>query len=407
MKYLAFLIVVAAVFVFHSSARAGAYSLEIVAQAGDVIDGRTITGFSGEELHLSINNSGEVAFFADVSSGMFVDLGLMTQNRFIAGAGKVLDGRATFFGSEPHLDMNNRGDVVYRVDFQTGLGRALFVNETLLLENNISVIDGHTLTLINKAAQINDAGTVLFAAQTSQLDGFWTQNELLLRLGQSFEGNTIESCCGLSINNAGEVLFRAKFKELDGQKIFTLTDGIIVGEGDVIDGVIVDKIRSFGLTDAGEVYMNIIGTDLIHERDAFVITTDRIVFGPDSSIRGIPDPILSGDGIVINNTGQLAFWGTVDAPGFNGRFDDTRVFLSAAGEVVVAEGDVLDGKVVRFVSRRFDMNDRGDVVFEVVFEDYSKAVGVATFIPEPSTAALAATGVLFLLAARRKRKGRR
>ena len=110
----------------------------------------------------------------------------------------------------------------------------------------------------------------------------------------------------------------------------------------------------------------------------------------------------------MNNNGQLAFLGVVEAPGFmGGRFDDHRVTLFASGQVVVAEGDLLDDKIITRLGR-FDINDHGDVVFEVIFEDYSKAVVVGTpNIPEPSAAALAALGVLFLLAARRKRRGRR
>ena len=64
MKSLAFLVVVAAVFVFAGNAQAGFFQLEIVAQAGDVIDGRTITGFSRERLSVTIGNNGDVGFFA-------------------------------------------------------------------------------------------------------------------------------------------------------------------------------------------------------------------------------------------------------------------------------------------------------------------------------------------------------
>ena len=40
------------------------YRLEVLAQVGDVIDGRTIVHFSNENVNVSINNDGEVAFFA-------------------------------------------------------------------------------------------------------------------------------------------------------------------------------------------------------------------------------------------------------------------------------------------------------------------------------------------------------
>ena len=381
------------------TARAGPYSVEIVAQAGDVIDGRTIVGFSGEQLSVKINNSGEVAFFADFSSGFFVNLGLLTQNRFIAGAGKVIDGRATFFGSEPYLDMNNQGDVVYQAvwDFETGI----FVNETLLVQAGVTVIDGYTVSNLSGSPGINDAGTVLFNANTLEFAGVFTLSEVVIRNGQSFDGFTIRNAGGIP-NNAGKVAFGANFKEFEGLAIATFSDGILVKEGDAIDDVTIDRIRHVGFTDAGELYMNILGTDISGEADGYIVTTNQILFGPESTLTDVPDPSLTGNGVVMNNAGQLAFRGTVDAPGFNdGRFDDKRMFFSAAGEVVISEGDMLDGKVVHRVSTTFDMNSHGDVVFGVTFEDLSKAVVVGTpVIPEPSSAALAAMGVLFLLAAR-------
>ncbi|MCH8047956.1 MAG: hypothetical protein IID44_30035 [Planctomycetes bacterium] len=388
----------------HSTARAGAFSLEIIAQAGDVIDGRTITGFSGEELTLAINNSGEVAFFANVASAEGTGLSLMTQNRFIAGAGKVIDDRVLRFGSEPYLDMNNHGDVAYRptfTDLRTGEGgRGIYVNETLLVEADVSVIDGHVVSNLDKSPSINDAGTVLFNANTSEFRGVFTQSELLIRRGQSFDGFTVRSAGGLK-NNAGKVAFGMSFEEFDGTAIVTVSDGILVKEGDMVDGVTIDRIRDVGFTDVGALYMNIVGTQIGGEPDGYIVTEDRIVFGPESTIRGIPDPILAGDGVVMNNAGQIAFWGAVDEPRFHGEFPDARGFIFAAGEVVISEGDVLDGKVVSRVFLRFDMNNRGDVVFEVVFEDLSKAVVVATpTIPEPTSAALAAIGVLLLLTAR-------
>ena len=269
MKYLAFLIVVAVVFAVHSSARAGAFSLEIIAQAGDVIDGRTIIGFSGEQLSVKINNNGEVAFFADFSSGFFVDLGLLTQNRFIAGAGKVIDGRALGFGSEPYLDMNHLGDVTYQADWNDG--RGIFVNETLLVQADVTVIDGHTVRSLSKSPKINDTGTVLFSADTLEFSGVFTQSELLIRTGQSFEGLTISGAGGLQ-NNAGHVVFGVSFREIAERVLFTFDDGILVKVGDVIDGLTVRKIRWTGLTDAGQLYMKIDGLDAGGEQIHFIAT---------------------------------------------------------------------------------------------------------------------------------------
>ena len=176
----------------------------------------------------------------------------------------------------------------------------------------------------------------------------------------------------------------------------------------MIDGLTVRKIRWAGLTDAGEVYMKVDGLDAGGEQNHFIATPDRVLFRSDDIVAGRHVISLANSVTLMNNNGQLAFLGVVEAAGFmDGRFDDHRVTLFAAGEVVVAEGDFLDDKMITRLGR-LDINDHGDVAFEVVFEDFSKAVVVGTpNIPEPSTAALAAIGVLLLLAARRKRNGRR
>ncbi|MCH8047954.1 MAG: hypothetical protein IID44_30025 [Planctomycetes bacterium] len=409
MKSLSFLAVVAALFVLHSSARAGPFHLEIVAQAGDVIDGRTITGFSSEVLNVAINNDREVAFFANVAGPQGSGSGVMTQRRFIAGAGKVVDGHVPSFGDEPDLVMNNLGQVAYRADLDAGQsGRGLYVNETLLVRTG-DVIDGHTILTLGKPPRINDAGTVVFSAQTPEFEGVFSQSELLIWEGQPFDGFTLHSRGESQINAAGEVAFKAEFEEFEGGTIATLTDGIIVREGDVIDGVTVDRLRGYGFTDTGELYLNIVGTDLGGETDAFFVTEDRVLFGPESIVRGVTDPILAGKGVAVNNAGQFALFGAEYAPGMNGFFPDARSFIFASDEVVISEGDVFDDKIIRFVYPNFDINDHGDVAFRVVFEDFSQAVIVATPIPEPSSFLLAmlAIGVLLGRSHRqsRNRKG--
>ncbi|MCH8047955.1 MAG: hypothetical protein IID44_30030 [Planctomycetes bacterium] len=401
MKSLSFLAVVAAVFVFHSSASAGPFHLQIVAEAGDVIDGRTITGFSSEVLNVAINNDREVAFFANVAGPQGSGSGVMTQRRFIAGAGKVVDGHVPSFGDEPDLVMNNLGEVAYRANLDAGQsGRGLYVNETLLVRDG-DVIDGHTILTLGKPPRINDAGTVLFVAQTPEFDGLFSQSTLLIREGQSFDGLTLHSRGDMHINTAGEVAFRAEFDEFQGGTIATLGDGIVLREGDVIAGLTVERIRGFGgITNDGDIVTRIAGSGIDGEPIAFIATQDRILFRQGDIVAGIEVSYITGANVVLNDNGEFAFLGAIDAPGENGYFRDKRGILFASGQLVVSEQDVLDGKIIRFVYPNFDMNDRGDVAFRVVFEDFSQAVVVATPIPEPSSAALAALGVLFLLASR-------
>ena len=74
------------------------HEISIFAQRGDVFHGRTITNISFEEALFSINNQREIAFMARVEEGgAYV---VMTQNRFVAGAGQVVDGVVPRFQEE-------------------------------------------------------------------------------------------------------------------------------------------------------------------------------------------------------------------------------------------------------------------------------------------------------------------
>ena len=101
----------AAMFISCGSARAGPYELEIIVRAGDVIDGQTILiPFSSNPNNISINNDGEVAFLSRVVGPFGTGWGVMTQHRFIAGAGKLVDGFFAGFDNQDHTPkINNLG----------------------------------------------------------------------------------------------------------------------------------------------------------------------------------------------------------------------------------------------------------------------------------------------------------
>ena len=409
MKSLAFLVVVAAVLVFHSNARAGPYSLEIIAQAGDMIDGRTIAWFSSEALDLSISNSGEVAFFAKVTSPQGSRLGLMTQRRFIAGAGAVIDGHETGFSSEESLAMNNRGDVAYRANVPGTSG--LFVNQTLLLQGG-DVIDGQRIALILGSPAINDAGTVVFRATNDMFVGgshIFSQSEFIAESGLMVDGFTAHNFSTPKINNAGDVAFLGKLEELPiqmNQAVLT-PDRVILKPGDSIEDLTIEAITTLNaLTDQGDVLMTMKSRQMDGQLLQFIGTQDRILFRNGEIVAGHHVLRSAGPG-VLNNQGQFAFLGAVDAPGRIGWFRDRRVILFVDGAVVISEGDILDDKVIRTLHPLFDMNDRGDLAIRVKFEDLSQAVVLATPIPEPSSLVLAMLGICGLLARPRGRSSLR
>ena len=393
---------VAAVFISCGSARAAPYTLEIVAQAGDIIDGRLITGFSSEVIRVGISDDREVAFFAFAASAEGTGLSLMTQRRFIAGAGKVVDGWVPQFGSEPSLAINGLGDVAYKATIPN-VARGVFLNQKLLLMDG-DEIDGREISAVQDSPDINDAGTVVVLARPGPVKlSINGPSELMVEHGTMVDGFTVDSFSNPRINNAGDVIFYGALEELPRADFSVLsTDRVILKLGDVIEDVTITFIRSHGINESGEVFVKMDGTDINGERNDYIATENRIVYGPDHIVPGATDPVIAGHSVVVNSDGRFAFLGAVEAPGRSGGFKSGfRGFLVVSDAILISEGDIFEDKVVSAVYPNFDMNEHGDIAFRVVFEDGSQAVVLATpTIPEPSSLVLAAMGVVFLLTRR-------
>ncbi|MCH8045010.1 MAG: PEP-CTERM sorting domain-containing protein [Planctomycetes bacterium] len=381
------------------SAHAEPYTLEIVAQAGDIIDGRLITGFSSEVIRVGISDDREVAFFAYVAGPEGSGLSLMTQRRFIAGAGKVVDGWVPQFGSEPSLAINGLGDVAYKANIPP-VDRGVFLNQNLLLMNG-DEIDGQEISVLQDSPDINDTGTVVIKARPGPVKlSINGPSELMVEHGTMVDGFTVDAFIQPRINNAGEVVFSGALEELSLRRAVFSTDRVIFKPGDVIEDVTITQIDSHGINESGEVFVHTFGTDINGEVNRYIATENRIVYGPDHIVAGVTDPLLVGSSVVLNSDGRFAFLGVVEAPDGQGFLS----FLAVSDAVLISEGDIFDDKVVRDVYRNFDMNEHGDIAFRVVFEDFSQAVVLATLnIPEPSSLVLAAMGACALLVRRQRR----
>jgi len=380
------------------SASAQGYQLEIIAQEGDVIDGREILAFMDDPLPVAINNDREVAFFAGVSWEGNADWAIMTERRFIAGAGKEVDGRVPNFNSDDHwLDINNAGQVVYTAP-SPGFGRGLYVNETLVLEPG-DVVDGRTLTLIGEQPDINDSGTIVFESWYQGHTGpaIFTQDSLLVEQGQSLDGYTLGSMAFPQINNHGDVAVTANLLELDTffKRGVISPERVILKPGDEIEGMVVDEVRVIsGVSDSGDVVVSAIGKAIDGTLTSTIMTQDRVLFVPSGDLFD-----LAASRVVFNDRQQLALLGAValEEGGFK------RV-LYVDGEVILSEGDILDGKLITRIYQNFDMNDRGDIAFRVEFEgeERPRAIVLAT-VPEPAGLALLTIACLIAIGLLRRR----
>ena len=411
MKSLSFLIVVAVVFAVNSGARAGPYTLEIVAQAGDIIEDRAIFGFSSEVIGVGISDDREVAFFANVRGPQGVGRSLMTQRRFIAGAGKMVDGHVPQFGSEPSLAINGLGDVAYKATIPN-VARGVFLNQKLLIMNG-DEIDGEEISVIVDPPAVNNAGIVVIPARPGaiklSLDG---ANEIIADNRAVIDGFTLDGISYPQINNAGKVVFGSGLNELPKVRDYSIVspERVILKPGDVIEDLTISRIRAIGdFTDDGDIVAAMWGHGMDGKLVGFIGTQNRILVRAGDFVGGIQLDFVDSS-VKLNNAGQLSFIGGVLAPGTNGFYDDARSMLFALNTVVISEGDLLGGKVVQELYPAFDMNEHGDLAFRVIFEDRSSAVVLATSnIPEPSSFVLAMLGICTLLARprgrSRKRKG--
>ena len=89
--------------------------------------------------------------------------------------------------------------------------------------------------------------------------------------------------------------------------------------------------------------------------------------------------------------GLLVFLGAVES-------DDGSAIthLFAGDEVLLSVGDEFDGRTVREIWSSFEINDRGDVVFQVTLDEFEYVILLAT-VPEPSTISMLFFGALLML----------
>lgn len=130
----------------------------------------------------------------------------------------------------------------------------------------------------------------------------------------------------------------------------------------------------------------------------FLWSDDQITTIADES--GIFKTVSIGS---INNLGEVLFGAFLDAQ------DGSSLYIWNDGiiESVVGTGDTIDGNTVLSVNIGLHaLNDSGQIAFNVLFEDETRAVYRATPIPEPATwiTLLIGTALLTLSMRRRRRR---
>ena len=166
-------------------ARAESFSLSIIVQPGDVIDGKTVDGIDSSSP--SLNDNGDVAFIGGFRDSTGSRAGIATQNTLLVEEG-LIDGKVVGgFGPGTNRKwLNNSGDVVFRGGFGGGAG---IFNQNTLLTQTGQTIDVRILQSLGTPT-INDNGDVAFVGGTG-FSGIFSPSSLLVEVGQTIGGKTL------------------------------------------------------------------------------------------------------------------------------------------------------------------------------------------------------------------------
>ena len=366
-----------------TTAHATSFRLSILAQTGDTIGGKTITGIR-DRIKPSLNNNGEVAFTADFSGGA----GIFTQNSLLAQTGDTIGGKTLtdFFPRDSPrkgISLNDNGEASFLADFSGGDG--IFTQNALLAQTG-GTIGGKTLIgFPAKFPSLNNNGEAAFVADFSGgggilSEGVFTQNALLAQTGDTIGGKTltgIDSGGTVGLNDNGEVAFTGFFSGSQG--IFT-QDALLAQNGDTIGGKVLENVGGPSLNDNCEVAFRggFSGGDGIFTQTALLAQSGDTIGGK---------TLANVGRFSLNDSCEVAF----RASFIEGLGRSLGIFTPDT--LLAQAGDTIGGKTLRSITFP-SLNNNGEVVFIGSFEDGSEGVILAQPVPTPNTLFLLIAGLV-------------
>jgi hypothetical protein len=343
---------------YRATASARDYDIAIVAKTGDIIDGRTLTGFHLSSIGANspaIDSKGRVVFYATYSEGTLVGDAVFTPSSLVVKTGDVVNGR-TLDGISFDPVMNDGGMVVVRglLGSQTF---AMVISGASLTRIG-STIGGLTLTDFASPA-INSAGTVAFLGSFSGGTGIFSQTALLAKSGASIGGLTLTSLGPPAINDRGTVAFQSWLSAPGATAVLTPT-AVLVKTGDTIGGKkLTDLIFGRALNSSGTVaFVGVFpGGTGVFTQNAMLARSGDVIGGKTLTSFGVP---------VIDDNGTVAFFATY--PGGAGIFTQSSV--------IAKTGDQVGGRTLIALGPPA-INSGGAVAFIATFSDGSSAIVLA------------------------------
>lgn len=374
------------------------YRFEIIAQPGDVIEGRTIIGSSNEFNPVDINNHREVAFFSRVEWDGVEGFGVMTQDRFLAGAGKEVDGVIPFIDDESAwLEINDAGTVVYTADIPGIRSSSVFANDNVVYKTG-DVVDGETLFGISPIPTINNHGDIVIVASLAGSRAVIRNDEIVVRGGRDLIGGfELDDLFWPRVSETGQTVFFTFLRDepIETGLAVATPDEIIVTTGGVFDGEDIINILEIGKYSLDDRFPITVMTQFRPHRSGIIIDDEFIVKTGDSL--GEYELLGIEGGATTNANNDLAFLGWIED---KGNFEEA-IFINDV--LILHSGVVFDGREIRGINPNFGLNDFGDLAFELAFVDGSHAIVLAT-VPEPMSMLLFSVGLGGAMLMRRPRR---
>jgi hypothetical protein len=337
----------------------------MMAKTGDMISGKTLTGFRLPSFGANspaINASDQMAFYATYSEGDFAGEGIFTPTSLVLKTGDVVNGQ-TLDGISFVPALNDDGIVVVR-GLLSSQAPAILTSTTILTQNG-NTIGGQTLTGLSLPA-INNKGTVAFLGSFSGGTGIFTQTALLAKSGELIDGQPVASFGLPAINDRGTVAFQAWFSGRISTAILTPT-AVLVKTGDTIGGKTLTDLFFGPALNSGDTvaFMGVFpGGTGIFTHKALLVQAGDTIGGRTLTSFGNP---------VINDRGVVAFFGIY--PGGEGIFTQNSL--------IAKTGDTICGRTLLGVGQPV-INSGGDVAFAGLFSDGSSAIILARPILAPA-----------------------
>ena len=370
-----------------ASAQGADYEIEIVARAGDVIGGKTLTNVFAPAL----NDAGDVAFRGQFAGGF----GIFTPSALVAEAGQSVGGKTIVTINGPAIRQD--GVVVFFASYSGGSG--LFTSAGQIFGAGDTIGAG-TITQVNSLPSFDSAGAPL--ARVGFSDGsaaLATPGAIQIAEGDDYGGRIVESFLGTEpapIDASGVVSAVVEFE--DGGKAIVTQNALLVAEGDSVEDVeIASILNNVDRNDAG----TIVFSATFAGGGNGLFTQDAVLAVNGDSIDG--RSIFSFAAPAINGTGVVAFHGQYDSGGPRSGIFTLTDEVIATFETTVG-GELISG----LVADRPALNASGQMALKANVAS-SPAILLVTPVPEPAAlaSALAALGALRVrMATHRRRRSR-